>query len=232
MLAKLRQLFKPFVPEHVDYRRSRGQSPGELFAVIYREKHWGGEDYDFYSGSGSHTPNVIEPFIAAVRAYLSAFPAPPIVVDLGCGDFAAGERLVDLARHYYACDVVPELIVRNCRLFTRPNVSFHLLDAVTDPLPHGDVVIVKQVFQHLCNEQIAAIVRKLSHYPAWIITEHVPVGEFTPNRDKLTSGYSRLPLNSGIVLTEKPFRVKPKATEVLSEVPEDGNLIRTVAYRF
>jgi hypothetical protein len=56
----------------------------------------------------------------------------------------------------------------------------------------------------------------------------VPVGEFTPNRDKLTSGYSRLPLNSGIELTEKPFRVKPRATEVLSEVPEDGNLIRHI----
>jgi hypothetical protein len=240
MLARLKRLLKPLLPQsvlrrwhaHVARRRYSRQSPAELFGVIYREKHWGGEGHDFYSGSGSHTPEVIEPFIAAVRAYLSRFPEPPVVVDLGCGDFAAGSRLVDLARHYHACDAVPALIARNRRLAAPPNLSFHLVDGVVDPLPPGDVVIVKQVFQHLRNDQIAAIVRKLAQYPVWIVTEHLPAGAFTPNRDKPASGYTRSDLNSEIVLTEKPFRVKPKSSEVLCEASEDGDLIRTVAYRF
>jgi hypothetical protein len=237
MLPNLKRLLRPLVPHgvlrrwnaHVDGRRNRQQSPAELFGTIYRGKHWGGEDQDFYSGN---TLEVIEPFIAAVRAFFSAFPQPPIVVDFGCGDFAVGCRLVDLAQHYYACDAVPELIARNRQLAARPNLSFHLLDGVVDPLPPGDVVIVKQVFQHLRNDQIAAIVRKLSQYPVWVISEHLPAGEFAPNRDKLASGYTRLPLNSGIVLTEKPFRIKPKATEILCEVSEGGNPIRTIVYRF
>jgi Methyltransferase domain len=240
MLAGLKLFIEPFVPRkvlrkwnaHAGIRRNYRQSPAELFGTIYRQKHWGGDDHDFYSGSGSYTPEVLEPFVTAVRAYLATFPMPPVVVDLGCGDFAVGSRLLDLAQHYCACDVVPELIARNRRLFASANLSFHVIDGVADPLPQGNIVIVKQVLQHLRNDQISSIVRKLSQYPKWIISEHLPLGEFVPNRDKLASGYARLHLNSGIVLTEEPFRIEPKATEVLCEALEGGGLIRTVAYRF
>ncbi len=237
----LRRLVGPLVPRFVlrrlhlpRERRLQGrQSLADLFSTIYRQKDWGGgPDDDFYSGSGSHAPEVLQPFVVAVRAYLSAFPQPPIVVDLGCGDFSMGGRLADLAGHYHACDIVPELIARNRRLPMPAHVSFHLLDAVTDPLPQGDVVIVKQVLQHLANDHIAAILRKLAQYPVWIITEHLPAGQFTPNRDKLAGSLTRLALHSGIVPTEKPFDVEPRTTEVLSVVNEDGNRIKTVAYRF
>jgi len=40
-----------------------------------------------------------------------------------------------------------------------------LLNAVADSLPPGDVVILKQVLQHLRNADIAAIVEKLAQYP-------------------------------------------------------------------
>ena len=94
------------------------------------------------------------------------------------------------------------------------------------------MVIVKQVFQHLSNDQIAAIVRKLSQYKTWIISEHVPTGIFKPNIDELADGDFRMPLNSGIVLTEKPFKVKPRQSVTLCESAEDGGVIRTIAYRF
>jgi SAM-dependent methyltransferase len=200
--------------------------------MIYRYKLWGGAEQDFYSGTGSHTPEVIEPYIRSVQAFLSEYSVPPIVLDLGCGDFTVGNRLADLAQQYNACDVVPDLILRNRRLFARTNLSFHILDGVTDALPAGDLVIVKQVFQHLSNDQIAAIVRKLSPYATWVITEHVPAYEFLPNRNMQTSGYTRLQMRSGVVLTEEPFRVQPKASEILCEVPEDGDLVRTIVYRF
>jgi hypothetical protein len=204
----------------------------ELFRSIYRGKHWGGADRDFYSGSGSYTPTVIEPYVAVVRAYLASFPVPPVVVDIGCGDFTAADRLTDLVQSYHGCDVVPELIERNQRLFAAPHVTFSALDAVTDRLPRGEVVIVKQVLQHLTNNEIAAIVRKLGQYAVWIITEHLPGDSFEPNLDMPTSGYTRLGMNSGVVLTETPFRIAPKSTEVLCEVHERGGVVRTVVYRF
>jgi hypothetical protein len=158
-------------------------------------------------------------------------PRRPVVVDIGCGDFAVGSRLVDLAAVYHACDAVPELIDRNRQTFSIPGLAFAVVDAVVDPLPPGDVVIVRQVFQHLRNDQIAAIVRRLSQYKTWIITEHVPAGIFKPNIDKLADGGNRLP-NSGVVLTEKPFKVKPQRSVTLCETEEYGGVIRTIAYRF
>jgi SAM-dependent methyltransferase len=210
----------------------RDKTPAAVFGRIYREKHWGGPDYDFYSGSGSYVPDVIDPYVSAVRAFLSELPAPTEVVDIGCGDFTAAARIADLARHYHACDVVSDLIDRNRRLFPSPHVTFHRLDATVDALPHGDVVIVKQMFQHLSNEHISAVLPKLSCYPVWIVSEHVPLGSFKPNRDIQTGGYTRLLLNSAVVLTERPFRIRPSSVDLLCEVVEDGHPIQTLAYRF
>ena len=88
-------------------------------------------------------------------------------------DDASGQR-PNLARTYTACDVVPEL------MFVRDNLTFRAIDAVTDPLPPGDLVIVRQVFQHLRNDQIQAILRKFARYRTWIISEHVSSSSFCP----------------------------------------------------
>jgi len=65
-------------------------------------------------------------------------------------------------------------------MFVRDNLTFRAIDAVTDPLPPGDLVIVRQVFQHLRNDQIQAILRKFGRYRTWIISEHVPSSSFCP----------------------------------------------------
>ena len=125
--------------------RNRCQSPAELFGEIYREKIWGGSEMDFFSGGGSHNPDVVDPYVQSVREFLASLGRPLTVVDLGCGDFNVGNRLTDLAATYIACDVVEALIERNRQLFVRNNLKFLRLDAIADPLPQGDVVIVKQV---------------------------------------------------------------------------------------
>ncbi len=237
MLAYIKRSIKPFVPESLlELRRRRNnlrQTNAERFGEIYRKKLWGGDQQtDFHSGAGS-VPEDVASYISGVRGVLSQLP-PSHVVEIGCGDFAVGARLSDLARTYTACDVVPELIERNRRMFVRENLRFVAVDAVTDPLPSGDLVIVKQVFQHLRNDQIQAILRKLAQYHMWIICEHIPVdSQFVPNADMLAGAGTRLAVNSGVVLTEKPFSVRPRSSHILSEVrPADGGVIRTLAYRF
>lgn len=170
--------------------------------------------------------------MSAVRAFLASRPSPPVVVDVGCGDFVASSRLVDVSRSFVACDVVPELIERNRRRFAREHLTFTVLDAIADPLPAGDVVIVKQVLQHLSNADVGAIVRKLAQYPTWIVCEHLPAGTFVPNVDEPTDGDTRLPRRSGVVLTEPPFNVTPRETRVLCEPASGGGIIRTIAYGF
>jgi hypothetical protein len=209
-------------------RANAKQSNAEIFSRIYRDKSWGGKELDFFSGN---IPEVINTYVTGVRKLLTTMP-PSVIVDIGCGDFMAGSQLTDLARSYIACDVVPELIEHNRRLFVRDNLSFIVMDAAKDSLPTGDIVIVKQVLQHLRNDQIAAIVRKLSQYRTWIISEHIPIGSFTPNLEMLTGESVRINIHSGVVLTEPPFSVEPSHTELLSEVEAHAGLIRTVAYKF
>jgi SAM-dependent methyltransferase len=235
MLEYVKRIAKPFVPAAVRaWHRQRVQarrSNEEIFSSIYREKAWGAPGLDYCSGN---IPVVIEGYVAGVRDYLSA-QAPATIVDIGCGDFEAGRRLTDLAHSYIACDVVPALVERNRRKFQYPNVTFVVLDATLDPLPQGDIVIVKQVFQHLRNDQIATIVRKLRPFKTWIISEHTPTGPFEPNRDMNTDSSVRghdPSINSGVVLTEPPFSIKPRTTKLLAEVPAHEGIIRTFAYKF
>jgi len=107
-----------------------------------------------------------------------------------------------------------------------------VVDIASDPLPPGDVVLIRQVLQHLSNADIAAALAKISAYEYAVITEHVPAaGPFKPNIDKPSGAEIRLSLQSGIVLTEPPFSLRPVSQDVLCEVPAFAGVIRTVAYR-
>ena len=138
-----------------------GKRPREVFSAIYERGDWG-RDGDFNSGSGSHYPSLVTPYMAAVQGLLKSTPQIRRVVDLGCGDFNVGQDIAPLVREYIACDVVPELIARNQQKFSLPNVTFSVLDIVEESLPWGDLAILRQVLQHLTNEQIERVVPEAS----------------------------------------------------------------------
>lgn len=204
------------------------------FEQIYREHAWGGDGAAFYSGSGSHDPTVVAPYVEAVRAFLARFPTPPDVVDLGCGDFNVGAQLRDLCGRYTACDVVPALIEDHRQRHAHLDVEFRLHDLRHDPLPTCDVLFLRQVLQHLSNADIeAGLARLAGRCRFLVVTEHVPAdADYAPNLDKPSGACIRLDVGSGVVLTEAPFCLARTAEEVLCEVPEYGGLVRTVVYGF
>ena len=57
---------------------------------------WGGKDFDFYSGSGSHDSQIIEPYLDAVSTFLKSHNNTLTVCDLGCGDFNIGKQLTQI----------------------------------------------------------------------------------------------------------------------------------------
>jgi SAM-dependent methyltransferase len=228
-----------------EYRAQRwnakheGRPVEEIFAAIYRERRWGaGADAigdGFSSGDGTHTSSVVLPYISAVRIFLESLPCPPSVVDLGCGDFNVGQQLRPFCGPYVACDVVPPLIERNKQKFADGNVDFRSLDIIDDELPEGDIVFLRQVLQHLNNAQILRIVPKLYRYRFLVLTEHLPAnGAFPPNLDKPTGAGTRLPQNSGVVLTASPFSLRVKSESVLNCAHEfigrRAGIIKTMLY--
>lgn len=175
---------------------------------IYKEKLWGGGGEDFYSGNGSHESNLINPYLDAVIKFLESFETKLSVCDLGCGDFNIGSQLVKYCSSYVGIDIVPSLISRNKRIF--PEVSFKCLDISQEKLPKVDCAIIRQVLQHLSNTEIEIILKQLTVYKYIILTEHVPIGAYNPNKNKVSSMGIRLKNESGVDITKPPFNFEFK----------------------
>ena len=189
---------------------------------IYENNLWGGNQSEFYSGLGSHHPETVDPYLAGVSLFLKDFESPPVVCDLGCGDFNIGKELVKYSNKYIAIDIVPELIAHNKNEFEADNLEFHALDIATDVLPSGDGVILRQVLQHLSNAEIKRVVEKLYDFKYVILTEHLPEGDFEPNKDIISGQGIRLKKQSGVILTAPPFNFKAKGEKQLLSVPSPG----------
>ena len=125
---------------------------GDL-ATIFGKKYdpsisdWGG-----HSGGGS-SPTHNLPY----RMFLEQFIALNdirSVTDVGCGDWQFS-RFINFEKvDYSGFDVVPELIERNRSQYGSPKRHFAVMPDNCDELPGGDLLIIKDVLQHLPNEII------------------------------------------------------------------------------
>jgi hypothetical protein len=170
------------------------------------------------------------PYVSAIRAFITSTFASihPNVVDLGCGDFNIGRQIrnLNLTNNYIAVDIVPQVINYNRLIYAQPlAVDFRVLDMTTareDELPEGDVVFIREVLQHLSNDQIARLVEKLGRKYKWaVITEALPlVDGFVANQDIETGEMIRMVLGSGsgVVLEEQPFGLVHFGKKVICEV--------------
>ena len=189
----------------------------DVMNQIYNMHLWGGNEFDFYSGAGSHNPEIINPYLKSLTAFLESQKNSLVVCDLGCGDFNIGKHLTKHTKKYTAVDIVENLINRNKTLYKEDNLEFYCLDIIEDELPHGDCIILRQVLQHLSNKDIEKVTQKLSPYKYIILTEHIPFGDFTPNKDIISGQGIRLKQNSGVTLLEAPFNFKIKDQKCLCE---------------
>jgi hypothetical protein len=189
------------------------------FQGAYGRGQWGQEkDAEFFSGAGSRgaCANVYVDCISRiVEGHSRASDRALTVVDLGCGDFSVGRELLSRTENmrYVGCDIVPELIQAHSANVKDPRVSFRELDIVTGDLPDGDICLVREVLQHLCNSDVARVLRKLAKYKDVYITEARPVTlEGPPNPDK-PSGPGvrwdwRIGRGRGIELDQPPFGLR------------------------
>ena len=187
----------------------------DVMEQVYEMNLWGSNKSDFYSGVGSHHLDIINPYIDAVTSFLTSFKNLLTVCDLGCGDFNVGKELVKHTKKYVAVDIVKDLIEHNKSTFAAKNLEFYCLDIAVDDLPSGDCAILRQVLQHLSNAEVQSIVSKLTNFKYVILTEHVPEGDFTPNKEIISGQGIRLKKQSGLNLLAPPFNFKVKEEKQL-----------------
>lgn len=213
-------------------RSDRTKSTQAVFTEVYARNDWGGQPGEFYSGDGSIAP-LAQPYVELICNFVREHNVQTIV-DLGCGDFRIGEQLAACADKYIGVDIVPQLIERNRRQFGRDSVEFYCLDIIQDPLPAGDLCLIRQVFQHLSNQQISTVLGKLGQYRYVLVTEHYPAPTVAvvPNLDKPHGRDTRLTDNSAVVLDRPPFQVPNVQTLLDISAPyfliAPGETVRTM----
>ncbi|WP_133548033.1 class I SAM-dependent methyltransferase [Salegentibacter sp. 24] len=205
----------------------------DAMVQIYENNLWGGDQNVYYSGLGSHHPELVDPYLEALSSFFSSLESPPQVCDLGCGDFNVGKELVKYSKKYIAVDIVPDLITHNKNEFKVNNLEFQVLDIAKDKLPSGDCAILRQVLQHLSNAEIKRVVKKLYNYKFIILTEHLPPGNFLPNKDIISGQGIRLKKQSGVNLLEPPFnfRIKEERQLLSLESPNFTGVLVTTLYK-
>lgn len=189
---------------------ARGRPLDEVFSEIYEKNVWAtpGTGVRYSSGPGS-APEVTRGYEDFVVGYIERHPEIDRLVDIGCGDFQVASRILGrLSRPiaYVGCDIAPNVVAYNQQYHARPDVSFVRLDVTRDQLPPGDLVTVREVFQHLSNDAILAALDNLrGTFKHAIVTESQPVSTERPNLD-IVSGYrTRDGLHSGVYLNLPPF---------------------------
>ncbi len=221
------QLFEKYYAEK--FPKGLSSQRADRFERIYVDKKWGGElalGKEVFSGEGS-LPEFSKSFIDAVRRFCVANGVRRIV-DLGCGDFQVGRLLVaDTDLEYCGVDISPTVVDVNTRNFASDKVKFQCLDIVEDALPEGDLVIVRQVLQHLSNGTVSKILDRIRDYSHAIVCDEIRTGVRTPNEDIEDGGSNRVKYNSSLLLEAPPFKTKFDVL-VTAPSPRRGNILRTV----
>lgn len=157
----------------------------DVFQEIYRNSEWGRG-----SGPGSSPSNTIE-----YRAFLERFiraNAVKKVTDLGCGDWQFSHLIDWSAVEYLGLDLVAEVVDANSKRFSAKNIRFDEFRDIDD-LPAGDLLIAKEVLQHLPNsmiiEYLVVIKTKYrfalltnSTEPRALANQDISIGGFRPLR--------------------------------------------------
>ena len=220
----------------VDRELGKAKNARDVFSAIYEHGVWGSDKAEpgrrFYSGSGSHRSEWVDPYVVAVQDLCASLEKvlgrKPDAVDLGCGDFSVGARLRGACGRYIACDIVDGMIADHAARYAGLDVDFRVLDMIEDALPDGDIVFVRQVLQHLSNQDIARVAPKLARYKYVVVTEEIPAGDnWPPNLDKRRDQHIRVGQGSGVVLTAPPFSLKPESLSTLCAIPSDAGVLKT-----
>jgi SAM-dependent methyltransferase len=193
---------------------SHQRSAEEVFTEYYELGVWGyTEDGHGGSGWGSSLENT-QAYVDFLTKFLKEKEIES-VVDIGCGTWEFSQTIDWEGIQYLGCDPVESVIERNVRLYSVPGISFIQHDLINDPLPEADLIICKDVLQHLTNADIQIFLTKIRGVKHCLITNDLSTSP--KNSMESRSHNPNIPHrgpNRPLDLTKPPFNVK--GTKVLT----------------
>ncbi len=139
-----------------------------VFDEIYKEGFWGNG-----SGGGSSL-GASKPYVQFLEKFLKSYQIKR-VVDVGCGDWQF-MRYVDLTGiDYTGIDAAQSVIAANERAFGTENIRFVHFDGDYGVVPKADLLLCKDVLQHLDTESVRSLIKSLiPRFRYSLITNDVP----------------------------------------------------------
>lgn len=182
------------------------QDPAEsAFTSIYQNHVWGtNQNGEGSSGGGSTQGNA-----HLYRCFLENFLKEnhiATVIDAGCGDWEFSQLIDWRGIQYFGIDIVLSVIERNIQRFSSPSLHFIHANAIRMDLPAADLLVCKDVLQHLPNEDISRFIRQFSKYKHCLITNDVDRSSLTSMNSNIRYGEYR-----PIDLRKPPFNLKGKS---------------------
>ena len=159
----------------------------KVFSKIYKEDLW--QDG---SGGGSKIENVRE-YVDVLQKYIDK-PEIKTVIDLGCGDWQFSKFLDLSSVLYLGVDVVDSVIDSNIDLYSASNIDFISRDIITYELPQVDLIICKDVLQHLSNRDVISVLIKIIKSSKFALITNDFNSESTSNIDIENGDYRYLDL--------------------------------------
>jgi 2-polyprenyl-3-methyl-5-hydroxy-6-metoxy-1,4-benzoquinol methylase len=191
-------------------------SNAEVFSKIYKEDLWHGG-----SGAGSKLENVKE-YIDILQKYIDK-PEVKTVLDLGCGDWQFSKFLDLSSVSYLGVDVVESVIESNSTSYSASNIKFISRDITTYEVPKADLIICKDVLQHLSNKDVVTILVKIITSSKFSLITNDFMPENTENKDINNGDYRSLDLTLSpfyldvvTILESEIVGWKPKRTVTFS----------------
>jgi SAM-dependent methyltransferase len=175
----------------------------EAFTKAYEDPVYWQKEYVGTSGSGS-TPKNVRPYQELLQRFLVTHDIHS-VIDLGCGDWQFSRLINWSGIEYLGLDIVPKVIKANQEKYRRPNIHFFTANFIDIDLPKSDLLICKDVLQHLPVKDIKRFLKKTHKYKYCLITNDVDPVTLTSDNCDISAGYYR-----PIDLTVAPFCVKAK----------------------
>lgn len=87
------------------------------------------------------------------------------MVDLCCGDFRVAKKIIEKSNiEYTGLDIVEDLISYNYINYSNERVKFKCVNIVKDNLHPAEFCTIRQVLQHLSNNDIKKVLTKCKQY--------------------------------------------------------------------
>jgi cyclopropane fatty-acyl-phospholipid synthase-like methyltransferase len=178
------------------------------FTGFFRDNIWGNDASR--SGPGS-SPAVTMTLSRELPGYLARIGCRTLL-DIPCGDWAWMRHVNLDGLDYTGADIVAELILDLEQEHAKPGVRFQVLDILSSRLPQVDVIVCRDLLNHLTHAQVRAAVKNMKRSGStYLVTTTYPEVQANPD---IAMGDSR-PLNQQL----SPFNWPPPLSTLFEDCP-------------